>query len=272
MATRSDLPTNHQKLQAKVALITGGASGIGVCTARLFRLHGAKVVIADVQDELGGSVASELGEDACYIHCDVTNEDDIRKAVDCAVSKFGKLDIMFNNAGIGGEPVHNIVKTSKQDFERVLSVNLLGPFLGTKHAARVMIPARSGCIITTASLASVIGGAASYPYTCAKHGVVGLTKNASSELGMYGIRVNCISPSALVTPLATKYVGLTGEEFEAAMEEGANLKGIRLKADDVANAALYLASEDGRFISGHNLVLDGGLSAVNPSIGIFKEE
>ncbi|KAJ4810958.1 NAD(P)-binding Rossmann-fold superfamily protein [Rhynchospora pubera] len=168
MATRSDLPTNHQKLQAKVALITGGASGIGVCTARLFRLHGAKVVIADVQDELGGSVASELGEDACYIHCDVTNEDDIRKAVDCAVSKFGKLDIMFNNAGIGGEPVHNIVKTSKQDFERVLSVNLLGPFLGTKHAARVMIPARSGCIITTASLASVIGGAASYPYTCAK--------------------------------------------------------------------------------------------------------
>ncbi|KAJ4810957.1 NAD(P)-binding Rossmann-fold superfamily protein [Rhynchospora pubera] len=89
---------------------------------------------------------------------------------------------------------------------------------------------------------------------------------------MYGIRVNCISPSALVTPLATKYVGLTGEEFEAAMEEGANLKGIRLKVDDVANAALYLASEDGRFISGHNLVLDGGLSAVNPSIGIFKEE
>lgn len=154
----------------------------------------------------------------------------------------------------------------------MISVNLLGPFLGTKHAARVMIPAQYGCIITTSSLASVIGGAASYPYTCAKHGIVGLTKNASAELGMYGIRVNCISPSALATPLATKYVGLKGEEFEAAMEHTANLKGLRLKVDDVAKAALYLASEDGRFVSGHNLVLDGGFSVVNPSFGIFEKE
>lgn len=148
----------------------------------------------------------------------------------------------------------------------------MGPFLGTKHAARVMIPARSGCIITTASLASVIGGAGSYPYTCAKHGLVGLTKNASSELGIYGIRVNCISPTTLVTPLATKYVGLTGEEFEAVIEHNANLKGVRLKVDDVAKAALYLASDDGKFVSGHNLVLDGGFSVVNPTFDIFKEE
>lgn len=174
--------------------------------------------------------------------------------------------------GIGGEAVHNITKTSKQDFDQVISVNLVGPFLGTKHAARVMIPARSGCIITTASLASVIGGAASYPYTCAKHGIVGLAKNASSELGIYGIRVNCISPSTLVTPLAAKYVGLTGEEFEAMIEHNANLKGVRLKVDDVAKAALYLASDDGKFVSGHNLVLDGGFSVVNPTFDIFKEE
>ncbi|KAJ3677931.1 hypothetical protein LUZ60_001734 [Juncus effusus] len=156
---------------------------------------------------------------------------------------------MFNNAGIGGDPEPHVVKTSKVDFERVISVNLVGPFLGTKHAARVMIPARSGCIITTSSVASAIGASASY-----------------------SIRVNSISPTPLATPLATGYVGLSGEEFEAAMEGMANLKGIRLKVDDVANAAVYLASDDGRFISGHNLLMDGGFSVINPSYGIFKDE
>ncbi|ONK65930.1 uncharacterized protein A4U43_C06F2450 [Asparagus officinalis] len=142
MGTNAELPAVANRLEGKVALITGGASGIGESTARLFCRHGAKVVIADVQDELGESVCGDLGAAASFIHCDVTNEDDISKAVDHAVEKFGQLDVMLNNAGIAGSPVSSVVDSQKSDFERVLSINLVGAFLGTKHAARVMIPAR----------------------------------------------------------------------------------------------------------------------------------
>lgn len=258
-------------------MITGGASGIGECTARLFVKHGARVVVADIQDELGARLCAELGaESASYVHCDVTAEADVAAAVDHAVSLFGGLDIMFNNAGIGGAACHSIRESTKEDFERVLSVNLVGPFLGTKHAARVMVPAaaggrRGGCIIGTSSVSSAVAGAASHAYTCAKRALAGLTENAAAELGRHGIRVNCVSPAAAVTPLATGYVGLEGEAFEQAMEAVGNLKGVRLKVADIANAVLFLASDDARYISGHNLLLDGGFSIVNPSFGIFKD-
>ncbi|CAN6275574.1 unnamed protein product [Urochloa humidicola] len=278
MATTSSdqVPPAARKLEGKVAVITGGASGIGACTARLFVQHGARVVVADIQDDLGGRLAAELGPDAAsYVHCDVTSERDVAAAVDHAVSRFGGLDVMFNNAGIGGAACHSIRESTKEDFERVLSVNLVGPFLGTKHAARVMVgrgPAgRGGCIVATSSLASSVAGAASHAYTCAKRALVGLTENAAAELGRHGIRVNCVSPAAAVTPLATGYVGLEGDAFEEAMEAVANLKGVRLKVEDIAAAVLFLASDDARYISGHNLLIDGGYSVVNPSFGIFKD-
>ena len=128
------------RLEGKVALISGGASGIGEATARLFSKHGAHVVIADIQDDLGLSLCKHL-ESASYVHCDVTNENDVQNAVNTAISKYGNLDIMFNNAGIIDEIKTSILDNSKFDFERVISVNLVGPFLGTKHAARVMIAA-----------------------------------------------------------------------------------------------------------------------------------
>jgi NAD(P)-dependent dehydrogenase (short-subunit alcohol dehydrogenase family) len=270
------LPTclRARRLEGKVALITGGASGIGECTARLFVKHGARVVVADIQDEPGAALCAELGgaDVATYVHCDVTVEGDVATAVDHAVARFGALDIMFNNAGIGGAACHSIRESTKEDFERVLSVNLVGPFLGTKHAARVMVPAgRGGCIIGTSSLASAVAGAASHAYTCAKRGLVALTENAAAELGRHGIRVNCVSPAATATPLATEYVGLEGEAFEQAMEAVSNLKGVRLRVADIAAAVLYLASDDARYISGHNLLIDGGFSIVNPSFGIFKD-
>ena len=138
-----------------MAVITGGASGIGECTARLFVKHGARVVVADIQDELGGRLCAELGAAAAsYVHCDVTVEGDVAAAVDHAVARFGGLDVMFNNAGIGGAACHSIRESTKEDFERVLAVNLVGPFLGTKHAARVMLlTGRGGCIIGSSSLA-----------------------------------------------------------------------------------------------------------------------
>ncbi|KAL6652942.1 hypothetical protein ACP70R_011867 [Stipagrostis hirtigluma subsp. patula] len=265
-----------RKLEGKVALITGGASGIGERTARLFVAHGARVVVADIQDEAGARLCGELGAAASYARCDVTSEDDVAAAVDHAVATFGALDVMFNNAGVGdGASPHGrgIRESSKAELERVLAVNLVGPFLGTKHAARVMVPARrGGCIIATASVASAVAGLAGHAYACSKRAVVALTENAAAELGRHGIRVNCVSPAGVATPMALGYLGLEREAFEETMEAMANLKGVGgLRVDDVAAAALFLASDDARYISGHNLLLDGGISVVNPSLGIFKD-
>ncbi|KAL3536062.1 hypothetical protein ACH5RR_004523 [Cinchona calisaya] len=229
MAASSLISVITRRLEGKVALITGGASGIGECTAKLFSQHGAKVAIADIQDELGRSLAETLGSsNTTYIHCDVTNEDHIKNAVNKTVATYGKLDIMFNNAGIADQNKARIIDNEKADFERVLKINVTGVFLGMKHAARVMVPARSGSIISSASLASGIGGAASHAYTCSKHAVVGLTRNLAVELGQFGIRVNCLSPFACATPLATKFVGLEDESFENTMNLMSNLKGTTL--------------------------------------------
>ncbi|XP_054788360.1 secoisolariciresinol dehydrogenase-like [Prosopis cineraria] len=271
MAASPSLSSVKSRLAGKVALITGGASGIGKRTAQVFAEHGAKVVIADIQDDLGQSVAQSIGPSHClYVHCDVTDEAQVKNAVDTAVKTFGKLDIMFNNAGISDPNKARIIDNEKADFERVLSVNVTGVFLGIKHAAQAMIPARAGSIISTASISSYVGGAASHAYCCAKHAVVGLTKNAAVELGQFGIRVNCLSPYAMATPLATKFVGVSDEELENAMNSLANLKGVTLKVDDVANAALYMASDDSRYVSGHNLLIDGGFSIVNSSFHMFQ--
>ncbi|XVE96338.1 hypothetical protein REPUB_Repub02eG0213000 [Reevesia pubescens] len=256
-----------KRLDGKVALITGGASGLGECTAKLFVKHGAKVLIVDIQDELGLSLCQELGaETSSYVHCDVTCESDVQNAVELAVSKYGRLDIMFNNAGIIGDNELSVTNNSTENFKRVFDVNVLGGFLGAKHAARVMVPARKGCILFTASLASKISSGNPHAYKASKHAVAGLTKSLSVELGEHGIRVNCISPYATATPLFQKTFGLfdkkKGEEMIAV---SAVLKGTVLEPEDFANAALYLASDEAKYISGVNLAIDGGYSLSNQS-------
>uniref|UniRef100_A0A7N0THA7 Ketoreductase domain-containing protein n=1 Tax=Kalanchoe fedtschenkoi TaxID=63787 RepID=A0A7N0THA7_KALFE len=270
MASAPLLPGLIRRLEGKVALITGGASGIGESTAKLFAQHGAKVVIADVQDALGASVCEAIGSNSSFLHCDVTDEAQVKNAVDETAAAFGKLDVMFNNAGVSDPKKARIIDNQKADFERVLSVNVTGVFLGIKHAASVMVPARAGSIISTASVSSRIGGAASHAYCASKHAVLGLTRNAAVELGQFGIRVNCLSPYALLTPLAVEFAGRSRDRFEAVSESRGNLKGRRLRADDVANAALYLASDEAQYVSGHNLVVDGGFTVVNPSLNMFQ--
>ncbi|XP_021289303.1 secoisolariciresinol dehydrogenase-like [Herrania umbratica] len=254
-----------KRLEGKVALITGGASGLGESTARLFVQHGAKVLIADIQDDLGHSLCQELGKETIsYVHCDVTCEPDVQKAVELAVSKYGKLDIMLNNAGIMGHHEVRVTDTDTESFKTVFDINVLGGFLGAKHAARVMVPAKKGCILFTASLASKISLGTPHAYKASKHAVVGLTKSLSVELGEYGIRVNCISPHAVATPLFQKTLGVfdkkKGEEVVSA---SAVLKGAILEPEDFANAALYLASDEAKYISGVNLTIDGGYSLSN---------
>ncbi|TYH32203.1 hypothetical protein ES288_A01G233600v1 [Gossypium darwinii] len=255
-----------KRLDGKVALITGGASGLGECSARLFLKHGAKVLIADIQDELGHSLCKELGnENFSYVHCDVTCESDVENVVNLAVSKYGKLDIMFNNAGLIGDGEVRVTDASTDNFKRVFDINVLGGFLGAKYAAKVMVPAKKGCILFSSSISSKISIGLPHAYKASKHGVVGLTKSLAVELGEHGIRVNCISPHATVTPLFQTTLGLfdkkKGEEMIAV---SAVLKGTVLEPEDFAHAALYLASDEAKFINGLTcLSMEGIISAVS---------
>ena len=247
------------RLDGMVAVITGAASGIGAGTARRFVDEGASVVLADIQQEIGESLAAELGDSAAFALTDVTSEDDVAAAVGMAVARWGQLDVMFNNAGILGA-VGSIADTSVEDWERTISVLLTGAFLGSKHAARVMIPKGSGSIINTASIAGITGGLAPHAYSTAKRGVIGLTQTVASEMAAHGIRVNAIAPGNTVSAMTADV--MTGDhsnlEQAAAVIQSKSPLGIAGEVGDIAGAAVYLASDEARYITGHTLVIDGG--------------
>jgi NAD(P)-dependent dehydrogenase (short-subunit alcohol dehydrogenase family) len=240
-------------------VITGGASGIGAGTARLFVAHGAKVVVADLQEAAGRALVAELGDSARFALCNVTEEADVAAAVDLAVTEFGRLDVMFNNAGIVGA-VGRISETSAEAWDNTMAVLLRGVFLGVKHAARVMLPQSSGVIINTSSTAGILGGLGPHAYTAAKHGVIGLTKSVANELAPNGIRVNAISPGNTVTAMTATVSTGKPDEIERTKERLDSMSplGYAGLPDDIAAAALFLASDDARYVSGHTLVVDGG--------------
>ncbi len=242
--------------------ITGAASGLGEATARLMHTEGAMVVLSDIQDERGREIVDELGERARYVHCDVSSEPDVANVVDSAVGEFGRLDCMFNNAGIIGAhgPIDEI---PLDEYEFTMAVLLRSVFLGMKHAARIMKPQRSGVILSTSSIGGLQGGLGTHIYGAAKGAIVALTKNVAAELGAWSIRVNAIAPGKILTPMnAAAVVGSAEamDEAREAFQTRTPLRGRIGLPDDIAHAALWLASDDAGFVSGQTLVVDGGLT------------
>ncbi|XP_004252598.2 short chain aldehyde dehydrogenase 1-like [Solanum lycopersicum] len=269
MANSSFQSPIAKKLEGKVAIITGGASGIGAATARLFVQHGAKVMIADIQDDLGKSLVKDIGTEqtVIYAHCNVSIESDVKNVVDATVAKFGKLDIMCSNAGVSGKPITSILEVDHDIIKNVFDVNVVGAFFCAKHAARVMIPNKKGVILFTTSASTVVfGTGVPHTYVSSKCAVLGLSKNVGVELGKYGIRVNCVSPYCVSTPLVVDGFGIEEQKADKWFEEAGNLKGALLDEQDVANGVLYLTSDDSKYVSGHNLILDGGFSTTNVAL------
>jgi len=250
------------RLDGRVAAITGASSGIGRAAAERFAEEGAKVAIGDIQDDAGRQLAESLGGAAIYVHCNVTSEDDVSGLVDAAVAEFGQLDVMYNNAGIVGA-VGPVDTTPADEWHASIDVLLHGVFYGVKHAARVMKPRMAGSIISMSSTAGVMGGLGPHAYAAAKHAVVGLTKNAAAELCRFGIRVNCIAPASMATPMVA--FAHTGDHtnMDGALAEltaSSPLIGRPGLATDVANAALWLASDESGYTSGHTLATDAGFT------------
>ena len=254
-------PVAPGRLAGRVAVITGAASGIGAGTARRFVAEGCRVVIADVQAAAGGRLAEELGNQACFVRCDVTVEQDVAAAVDTAVGRFGRLDVMFNNAGVIGA-TGPISLSEMVDVDFTIAVNLRGPILGMKHAARVMEPNRSGVILSTSSPGGIVGGLGAHVYSACKAAIIGLTRSVAAELRPKGIRVNAIIPGATVSAMTADIVtgdptdleGATSILRESALTERPGLP------EDIAAAAVYLASDDAVFVTAAALTVDGGLT------------
>ena len=239
------------QLEDKVALVTGAASGFGEGIARRYAAEGARVVIADLNDQTGGKIADEIG--GAYVHADVSDRDDVRTMVRTAVDRFGRLDTMVNNAGIT-HVNRPMLEVGEEEFDRIFDVNVKAIYLAAMEVVPLMRAQGGGCIVNTASTAGLRPRAGLTWYNASKGAVITMTKSMAAELGPDNIRVNALCPVAGDTPLLPSFLGAnTREAFEATVPLG------RLStSEDVAKAALWLASDEASFITGVALEVDGG--------------
>lgn len=255
------------KLDKKIAVLIGGASGIGESTARLFAEEGAQVVIADINEERGPEVAASIGNGALFKRTDVTSEPDVHATISSTAEQLGRVDILSNNAaGPTGHGARSIEEIPVDAYERSMAIFVRGVFLCMKHAAPVMKKQGSGSIINTASIAGFRAGYAPHIYSAAKAAIIQLTKSVAMELGESNVRVNCICPGGVATPFLARSMGLEGEAAKEFMEQTkktlAKVQPMQRACvpEDVAQAALWLASDESGFVNGHSLVVDGGVS------------
>jgi len=259
------------KLEGKVAVITGAASGIGAATARLFVAEGAKVVLGDIQDEVGERFAAELGDGAIYRHCNVAREAQVAALIAAATDTWGRLDVLYNNAGFVGAqgPLSSI---DVDDYDLTMDVLLKSVFLGLKHASPIMKAQGSGSIISTASICGLVPDVGTHLYNAAKAAVIMLTKSAAIELAEDNVRVNAICPGFIATQLAAQRElsnidrAENEERLAKVRDRMADSQPLRRMGDpdDIARMALFLASDDSAWMTGTAQVVDGGLTLGKP--------
>lgn len=250
------------RLDGKVAIVTGGARGMGAAEAHRLAQEGASVVVADILDDEGRQVAAKIGKAAIYVHLDATSESDWTRAVEAAMTSFGRLDILVNNAGM--LLVAPVMEMTAAQFRKVNEVNLIGPFLGIKAAVPKMREG-GGSIINIASINGLRGSPALAAYSASKHGLLGLTRSVAMELGPLGIRVNAVCPGGIKTPMVAEVAAVTKTDLSdvhAAFAQKVSL-GRMGDPEDMAGIVVFLASDDSKYCNGAEFVVDGGfISAV----------
>jgi NAD(P)-dependent dehydrogenase (short-subunit alcohol dehydrogenase family) len=244
-----------QELSDKVAIVTGGAGGIGRATVELFAAEGARVVVADVRAEEGDALAAGLGDGVAFRQTDVSDPDEVQSLVDFAVGTFGGLHVMVNNAGISSS-FRRFLRDDLRDFDRVMAVNLFGVIVGTQRAGRHMAGHGGGSIINTSSIGGLTGGGPPIAYRTSKAAIVSFSRMVAVDLAEYGVRVNCIAPGHIPTEITNYDLGPTIEQDQPLQRRGS--------PHDVAEAVLFLAGDRSAQITGTVVPVDGGTVAGRP--------
>jgi NAD(P)-dependent dehydrogenase (short-subunit alcohol dehydrogenase family) len=245
------------KLEGKIAVVTGAGSGIGRASAVLFAAEGASVVVADVDREGGEETAARIaaaGGSSAFVATDVRSSASVRSLIDAAVARFARIDVLFNNAGIGGDYAP-LADCSEENFDRIVAVNLRGVFLGMKYGIQAMLKSGGGVVVNTASVSGIAGAAAFPAYCASKAGVILLTKSAAVAYAKAGIRLNCLCPGVTDTPI----LRMIPQEFEGLSYQHPMKR--KASCEEMARAALFLACDDSSFATGTELVVDGGFTA-----------